>query len=164
MEITNGHAARMRYSRFKAQMEGIQTTPRRPRSIASRQKKPRKEKAKSSGSTSQEDGGQQQPIKAEARFVTEAMDGVEWEEPSEMVATDNAPTVFGIKQEGSQEPRFFDGAYSFTKPEVGRSVPSQHTDLVQPKQEQEVFGGTRESHQTLSVVKQEPSVKLERKW
>lgn len=32
MGITNGHAARMRYSRFKQQMEGIPPAPRKPRS------------------------------------------------------------------------------------------------------------------------------------
>ena len=30
--ITNGHAARMRFSRFKQHMEGVPTTPRKPRS------------------------------------------------------------------------------------------------------------------------------------
>ncbi|KAH8820584.1 hypothetical protein F5884DRAFT_55171 [Xylogone sp. PMI_703] len=53
-EITNGHAARMRYSRFKKQMEGT-TTVRRPRNsstsprkqrVEKRSKKPRSENAK----------------------------------------------------------------------------------------------------------------------
>ncbi|ESZ89948.1 hypothetical protein SBOR_9657 [Sclerotinia borealis F-4128] len=33
-EITNGHAARMRYSRFKKQMDGMTSMPTRPRKIA----------------------------------------------------------------------------------------------------------------------------------
>lgn len=42
MEITNGHAARMRFSRFKQHMEGTTTTPRTPRP-----KKSKNEKAES---------------------------------------------------------------------------------------------------------------------
>lgn len=43
--ITNGHAARMRFSRFKQQMEGIPTTPRKPRSSGPRPARaPKKEK------------------------------------------------------------------------------------------------------------------------
>ncbi|KAI9680342.1 MAG: hypothetical protein M1829_001228 [Trizodia sp. TS-e1964] len=37
LEITNGHAARMRYSRFKATMEGKDTRNRGPRSTSSTQ-------------------------------------------------------------------------------------------------------------------------------
>lgn len=46
LSITNGHAARMRFSRFKQQMEGIQPAPRKPRSTATPHKKPKREKAK----------------------------------------------------------------------------------------------------------------------
>ena len=42
LEITNGHAARMRFSRFKQHMEGTTTTPRTPRV-----KKPKPEKGES---------------------------------------------------------------------------------------------------------------------
>jgi hypothetical protein len=42
LEITNGHAARMRFSRFKQHMEGVSITSR-----ATRPKKPKSEKAKS---------------------------------------------------------------------------------------------------------------------
>ncbi|KAH8431920.1 uncharacterized protein LDX57_009569 [Aspergillus melleus] len=41
LEISNGHAARMRYSRFRQQMEGITSTPRAPRT----KKAPNKSKA-----------------------------------------------------------------------------------------------------------------------
>ncbi|EEP79281.1 predicted protein [Uncinocarpus reesii 1704] len=41
LDITNGHAARMRFSRFRQHMEGISTTPRTPRP-----KKPKATKAK----------------------------------------------------------------------------------------------------------------------
>lgn len=42
LEITNGHAARMRFSRFKQHMEGTTTTPR-----TQRPKKPKNEQAES---------------------------------------------------------------------------------------------------------------------
>ncbi|EAS30782.1 uncharacterized protein CIMG_06261 [Coccidioides immitis RS] len=42
LDISNGHAARMRFSRFRQHMEGITSTPRTPRA-----KKPKTEKAKS---------------------------------------------------------------------------------------------------------------------
>ena len=44
--ITNGHAARMRFSRFKQHMEGVPSTPRKPRnSVARPAKMPKVEKA-----------------------------------------------------------------------------------------------------------------------
>ena len=47
LEITNGHAARMRFSRFKQHMEGVPPTPRKPRSSGGgRPKKPKAEKSK----------------------------------------------------------------------------------------------------------------------
>jgi len=61
-EITNGHAARMRYSRFKKQMDGTATV-RRPRGPNSPRKKvekkpsPRKGKSKAGGKQEDEDGG-----------------------------------------------------------------------------------------------------------
>ncbi|KAK2766232.1 hypothetical protein FQN54_007748 [Arachnomyces sp. PD_36] len=39
LEITNGHAARMRFSRFKQHMEGTTTTPRTPRPKKSKNEK-----------------------------------------------------------------------------------------------------------------------------
>lgn len=41
MDITNGHAARMRYARYKNQVEGVQPRPREPRSANSSQKNSR---------------------------------------------------------------------------------------------------------------------------
>ena len=47
LEITNGHAARMRFSRFKQHMEGVPPIPRKPRSSGgSRTKKSKAEKSK----------------------------------------------------------------------------------------------------------------------
>ncbi|KAK4691816.1 hypothetical protein P7C71_g5264, partial [Lecanoromycetidae sp. Uapishka_2] len=45
LDITNGHAARMRYSRFKSQMEGTPTQTRKPRVTGPRQKKAKLDQA-----------------------------------------------------------------------------------------------------------------------
>ena len=69
LDITNGHAARMRYSRFKAQMEGKQPAPRKPRSSTPRNKKPKPQKP--SKAEAKDEGPP--PLKAE----TAQMDGIE---------------------------------------------------------------------------------------
>lgn len=46
LDITNGHAARMRFSRFKQQMEGIQPPPRKPRNGPAHPKRVKQEKTK----------------------------------------------------------------------------------------------------------------------
>ncbi|KAL2041773.1 hypothetical protein N7G274_005557 [Stereocaulon virgatum] len=48
LDITNGHAARMRFSRFKQQMEGTTSHPRKPTPATPRLKKTRPEKPPSS--------------------------------------------------------------------------------------------------------------------
>ncbi|KAI4121661.1 MAG: hypothetical protein LQ338_006239 [Usnochroma carphineum] len=45
LEITNGHAARMRYSRFKQQMEGTATTTRKSKAATPRKRKEKPENA-----------------------------------------------------------------------------------------------------------------------
>lgn len=45
LEITNGHAARMRYSRFKSQMEGTTPTTRKPKGTTPQKRNEKPEKA-----------------------------------------------------------------------------------------------------------------------
>jgi len=69
LEITNGHAARMRFSRFKQHMEGFPPSPRKPRSDARQHKKAKTEKnakavgkrAKAENSTMKSESVDQQP-------------------------------------------------------------------------------------------------------
>ncbi|KAL8932794.1 MAG: hypothetical protein Q9211_006124 [Gyalolechia sp. 1 TL-2023] len=63
LQITNGHAARMRYSRFKQQMEGPTTPTRKPRASGPRKRKQKgdeapkpKKKAKKDDESQPEDG------------------------------------------------------------------------------------------------------------
>ena len=70
LEITNGHAARMRFSRFKQHMEGIPPTPRKPRSESHQHKKAKTEKsskavgkrAKAESSIAKSESMEQQPL------------------------------------------------------------------------------------------------------
>ncbi|KAI9765384.1 MAG: hypothetical protein M1835_007420 [Candelina submexicana] len=48
LEITNGHAARMRFSRFKQAMEGVAPAPRRRTTTTPRPRKPKTSKESSS--------------------------------------------------------------------------------------------------------------------
>ena len=75
LDITNGHAARMRFSRFKQQMEGIPPAPRKPRTTTPRSKKPKPEKVPKLERRSKEE--EHHPIKAETEATTESMDGIE---------------------------------------------------------------------------------------
>ncbi len=56
LEITNGHAARMRFSRFKQAMEGVVPAPRRRTTTTPRVKKPKAAKDSPSASTSKKRG------------------------------------------------------------------------------------------------------------
>jgi len=64
-EITNGHAARMRYSRFKKQMDGTSAV-RKPRNPSSSPRKPKVEKNKSPKKVKERKNSDDGDIKAEA--------------------------------------------------------------------------------------------------
>ena len=66
--ITNGHAARMRFSRFKQTMEGGQPT-RKPRAESHKQRKSKLDKRRKG-----DKGKVQAPVKAE-----QASDAMEWD-------------------------------------------------------------------------------------
>jgi hypothetical protein len=58
LEITNGHAARMRYSRFKAQMEGRAPSERKPRDPNRSPRTPKAKRVKTDPGTKKENGEQ----------------------------------------------------------------------------------------------------------
>ena len=62
LEITNGHAARMRYSRFKQQMEG-QTTQSKPAKTTAKKGKPEKEGLEKPTKGKRKTADEQQPAK-----------------------------------------------------------------------------------------------------
>ena len=100
LEITNGHAARMRFSRFKQQMEGIPTTPRKPRPSAPRRKKAKPESAPKK--IAQPKLEQQSLIKVENRENGDEMNGVEVGiKPEPRVKTESTEEDTGIESAGS---------------------------------------------------------------
>ena len=100
LDITNGHAARMRFSRFKQQMEGIPTTPRKPRPSAPRRKKPKPEDMPKPAVQPKPE--RQTLIKAENREDGEQMDGVEMTvKPEPKVKNEPTEEISGNDSAGS---------------------------------------------------------------
>lgn len=93
LEITNGHAARMRWSRLKQQMEGSQPQAKKPRTTA-----PQVKKRKAAAS-----GNQEQVQKPEERSAAEAPPSVKAEPGSSadpMIGVNVAiPTMTNVKPE-----------------------------------------------------------------
>ncbi|KAM0805327.1 hypothetical protein BDR22DRAFT_942918, partial [Usnea florida] len=84
LDITNGHAARMRYSRFKQQMEGVAPVQRKAKTAVPRQKKSKPAKPDKKDKRQPEEH-QGQIFKVEKEEDVDAMSGVEpivKEEPS----------------------------------------------------------------------------------
>lgn len=103
LDITNGHAARMRYSRFKQQMEGPTSTTRKPRGAGA----PRKRKEKADGASKpakkrKKDGESQ--AKDEEPGETQTMTGIE-------------PNMSSVKTEQVVEPETFTKPEPIVKPE-----------------------------------------------
>ena len=177
LDITNGHAARMRYSRFKAQMEGKQPAPRKPRSSAPRNKKPKPQKP---SKTEAKDGGPP-PVKAEM----EQMDGIEQSVKREPV----------IKAEPGHEhvgatPELGSSAYVSPSYQTSHEVPPSSTQdgMVKmttiPNLYQEPASSAYEGHmhhlpsesdppwtqegmdaiRSAPIIKTEPMVKMEPSW
>lgn len=148
LDITNGHAARMRFSRFKQQMEGIPPAPRKPRSAVPRNKKPKPQKAPKSEPKSSDDtpaAVKEEPI---------PMDGIE-------------PT---IKPEPviKEEP-YLEQVGSFLEPESSAEANSLHQMTLEPSPylEQEAFfrdHGSEYLSPSSPIIKAEPGVKMEPSW
>ncbi len=151
LDITNGHAARMRFSRFKQQMEGIQPPPRKPRTPAGHPKTA-KEKTKPKPNSK---------IKAEKKLTNAGPEAVKEEQGQPMssvhdLANSEAPAR--IKDEplehGFQGNVGDMGWMSFeprSYPERGPVVPKlEMADCNLPD--------------AFQAVKEEPKVKVEPMW
>ena len=77
LDITNGHAARMRFSRFKQQMEGVQAPTRKPRASAPRSKKEKQKQDKVTKPDKPTDDEASPSVKPEPEDGAEPMHGVE---------------------------------------------------------------------------------------
>ena len=147
LSITNGHAARMRFSRFKQQMEGVPPSPRKPRSAATDHKKPKREKAKPKREMEPKKS-KKLPIKPEPR-----------DDIAQLAAESIVHPAAFVKDEPIEEvyaPRV--GSVGSMEWMEHRQHPPQ--DFLMPYQEEEVDYQYPEP----SLVKQEPSVKAEPSW
>ncbi|KAF4625464.1 hypothetical protein G7Y89_g12702 [Cudoniella acicularis] len=86
-EITNGHAARMRYSRFKKQMDGTTGIVNKQKNPRPRKSKVEKNKAvkKEKGKKSREEEDDAEKVKQEREDTVESEGGVELKREMEMV-------------------------------------------------------------------------------
>ena len=91
LDITNGHAARMRFSRFKQHMEGVPPAPRRPRPTVPRHKKPKHEKQADYEQGVKEDD-EEAAVKLEPMAIDEQVANVEPPTKPEPISMDEQTT------------------------------------------------------------------------
>ncbi|MCJ1462302.1 hypothetical protein MMC07_000902 [Pseudocyphellaria aurata] len=139
--ITNGHAARMRFSRFKQQMEGVAPSPRKPRSAVAHDKKPKREKAKPKREVEPKENSQPL-VKPEVRGDIEEM--------AEHPVIHPAALVKDEPIEEEYDPHL-------GHPEWTESHGHPQQDFLVPYQEDEVHYSYPEPPQ----VEREPNVKIE---
>ncbi|KAL8827351.1 MAG: hypothetical protein Q9191_003243 [Dirinaria sp. TL-2023a] len=180
LDITNGHAARMRFSRFKQQMEGIQPQVRKPKTTTSSNTAPRKkekQKQSSPSSTKKEksakvEGGSESGavVKQEPgdSAAADAMQGVVVE--AAMKASSSPVVKPEPKEEEEFEPRldlgpggFFeqqmkDAAHGFGEQ---HAVGSQYFETHVGEPAAAAFGEVPPHFQPGSAVKEEPFFKAE---
>ena len=146
LDITNGHAARMRFSRFKQQMEGIPPAPRKPRSAVPRNKKPKLQK----------------PPKPEPRDDASLLVKAKTE-PMHGIESTIKPEPF-IKEEPDQR---------YGGPSLEPNVDVYPGDMQQPSSEAHPLFQHEDHHETESlnypwspppIIKPEPVVKMESSW
>ncbi len=148
LDITNGHAARMRFSRFKQQMEGIPPAPRKPRSAVPRNKKPKAPKPAKREPRSGDDDPP--PVKAEA----EPMYGVEPTIKPEPLIKEE-PNLGQVAP--SLEPESNTDTGNLQQMTLDPGPYFQHKDFSRPI-------GIEYPSSPSPIIKAEPAVKMEPSW
>lgn len=156
MDITNGHAARMRYSRFKQQMEGVAPAPRKARNTVPRQKKAKPDKSDKKDQTPAEEH-QGTVFKAEKEEDMDAMSGVEptVKEEHSVKPEPIIKAELGGEEDGTWSP---DGSVDVGVMQHMSLDPVALVDQIL----QENFSA--EDTPELVAVKPEPVVKMEPLW
>ena len=160
MDITNGHAARMRYSRFKQQMEGVPPASRKARAAVTRQRKARSDKSDKKDKKQTEEH-QGTVFKVEKEEPMDEMSGVE---PSvkEEHAFKPEPVIkaeFG-GEDGTWSPDGSVDAGAMQQMPLESAALADHTYL-------RPYSPGEETSQTLPelvAVKAEPVIKMEPLW
>ena len=163
LDITNGHAARMRYSRFKQQMEGIPPTARKARTATPRQKKVKSDKPDKKDKDKKQTEEHQVPIfKVEKEEDMDEMPGVEptvkeeyFVKPEPVIKTE-----LGGEEDGTWSP---DGTVDFGMMQQMPLDPAPLDDhaYLQPYS---LLEGAHQAPSGLVAVKTEPVVKMEPVW
>lgn len=160
LDITNGHAARMRYSRFKQQMEGVPSAPRKARSTVPRQRKAKTDK--SDKDKNQTEAHQGTVFKVEKEEDMGAMSGVEptakeedFVKPEPVIKAELGGEEDGTwSPDGSAEA----GAMQQMFLEPAALVDHNYLQPYSPVEE------TRQKSPDFVAVKPEPVVKVEPLW
>ena len=168
LDITNGHAARMRYSRFKQQMEGIQPPPRKPRSGGiNKTLKQEKRKPKSKLKVEKPKKEDQIPIKSEPG---ESASSVYSQVPYTPIKSEQLESTGSLCNQVPENP------YALVKTEpvdegYGNNTGEMSWTSIQPFQApEEDYSIPRMENDTLDPmtglvrIKKEPQVKVEPEW
>ncbi|MCJ1374583.1 hypothetical protein MMC20_005815 [Loxospora ochrophaea] len=99
LDITNGHAARMRFSRFKQQMEGVPPTPRRPRQNQAGERVKKAKREKGLKDVEQQQQQPQKDLDADGKTVK-----AELEQENKSPPAPQVPQEVAIKPELKSEP------------------------------------------------------------
>lgn len=162
LDITNGHAARMRFSRFRQQMEGIASTPRKPRTAVTHGKKIKRDKPKPKREKAPKQDIER-AIKTEPRRDIEQMPEVGEIERVIKPEPREDPEIMPEPEEPIMHPA------AFVKNEPLDEGYGDHGDIewapLQPSQYPAYRGAEAGylSPQTLTV-KKEPRLKMEPDW
>ena len=157
LDITNGHAARMRFSRFKQQMEGVAPAPRKARAVGDHKKKDKPEKLPKPNKKQKKEGNKQLKDDADSPMgESEPMAGIE-------------PTVKSepaIKKESQDiDPALLCASSTENNQQAGPSSGMETQDLSAP-----ASSGVQEEHGIIKpentdelneMAKQKPGVKRE---
>lgn len=157
LDITNGHAARMRFSRFKQQMEGIPTQTRKTKVSTPRPKKAKKDKAADAPKTNQDDDPDS--VKPEPKDDPEPMQGVEGIERSPRIKAEPKEESFEGMASGPMTADTQGFGLMSLEPNAGFGLPVPYPTEAIPTAFEIPHVAKKES-----LVKVEPEVKVEPCW
>ena len=163
LDITNGHAARMRYSRFKQQMEGVGPSPRKARTAAPRQRKAKPDKSdKKDKNQAEEHQGTIFKVEKQEPMDEMSMSGVEPNVKEEQFVKPE-PVIkaeFGGEEDGTWSPDESADVGGMQHMYPDPAAFAAHTYL-QPYSPE---GDYSQPLPELIAVKPEPGVKMEPIW
>ena len=175
LEITNGHAARMRFSRFKQHMEGVPPTPRKPRSSGcARPKKPKADKPKREKSEGKDKKDKEEKQQQQQQQQVKVDPALQIKADPEQMEIDHVKAEIQVKPEPIFKQETVDhaelgslfGDYTFTSSRNQTTPLEQDTNQDPPSMfdvtDPVLLEGVWPAQSP--TVKQEPVVKMEPGW